>query len=239
MMFGLMVLGLLAGCDRTPATSSQPASVPASAPASAAAGDTAAERQLRVLLLNEVRTAAIVPADSFRILDARSREVLRPDEPPRGLAIQFTDRAMNMPGLGWQTDRPAVDVVPSGDRPIRVKCTDDWKEFRGAIRLVRRPEGGAVINLIDVEDYLVGVVSSELPAGFQRETFRVQAIACRTYAWYLRQTSGRKREWDLTATEKSQVYRGLDRVVPRATEAVHDTRGIVCTWMSPQGEKIF
>ena len=78
MMFGLMVLGLLAGCDRTPATSSQPASVPASAPASAAAGGTAAERQLRVLLLNEVRTAAIVPADSFRILDARSREEIAP-----------------------------------------------------------------------------------------------------------------------------------------------------------------
>ncbi|HQA00807.1 MAG TPA: SpoIID/LytB domain-containing protein, partial [Phycisphaerae bacterium] len=59
--------------------------------------------------------------------------------------------------------------------------------------------------------------------------------------WYARQTTGLRRDWDVWATEKSQVYAGLDRqrLAPQAVEAVRDTRGIVCTWSSPAGEKIF
>lgn len=245
MISGLTLLCLMVGgCGREAATSSS-TTMPTSAPTSQSAPAPVSpellpiDRQMRIMLLSEARNTALEPADSFNIVDADTREILRAAEGPRELFITFTDRETVFESLGWRTSVPIIDVVPFGNRPVRVKLIDDWKDFRGAIRLVRKPEGGAIVNLLDIEEYLVGVVSSELLNSFQRETFRVQAIAARTYAWYLKETYGRKRDWDLTATERSQVYRGLERILPKAADAVRDTRGLVCTWSSPQGEKIF
>ncbi|MBI4581121.1 MAG: SpoIID/LytB domain-containing protein [Planctomycetes bacterium] len=162
-------------------------------------------------------------------------------QPAGGLTVTFGPADIDFAEIDYQIDRPVVDLVPAGGLPIRVKLVDEWKEFRGAIRFCRRPEGGAVIDLVDVEDYLVGVVAAELPANFHREAFRAQAIAARTYTWYACQTTGLRRDWDVWATERSQVYRGIERerLVPQAAPAVRETRGIVCTWAGPAGEKIF
>jgi stage II sporulation protein D len=70
---------------------------------------------------------------------------------------------------------------------------------------------------------------------------RAQAIAARTYAWYEKQTMGHSRNWDVKATESSQMYIGTSREgkAVEAESAVHDTQGLVCTWDSPEGERIF
>ena len=219
-----------------------------------------ADRQLNVLLLNDVKSVALTFAEPVDLVNPLNHEILLPgvampsvitpgvaasDAATRGVAVRdvtafIGHRTMHIPAIDWKTELPIIDIMPTGPKPIRVKLGQEWRAFPGSIRLIRKAEGGGiVVNRVDIETYLVGVVSAELPANFQPETFRAQAIACRTYAWYARQTLGRKREWDVTATEKSQVYRGLDRVLPRAVEAVNDTTGIVCTWPSPQGEKIF
>ena len=240
MVAGLFVAGLiLCGCG----------SGPGSTPASAAAGQPPAsqpdadglDRSVRVLLLDKLQTASLTLAESFKLIDPASGETLRPAEPAGELAVTFNAEHVDFASLDYSTDREIVDLVPSGDKPFQVKLEDEWQEFVGTLRFHRRPDGGAVILLLDIEDYLVGVVASELPASFAREAFRAQAIACRTYAWYARQTTGLKRDWDVWASEKSQVYRGLERqrLVPQALSAVRDTRGIVCTWSSPRGEKIF
>lgn len=98
-----------------------------------------------------------------------------------------------------------------------------------------------VINNAGLESYLVGVLSGELYANFHIETFRAQAIAARTYALYQMQTIGRRNPYDVLATEGSQVYAGLDGIDRRsnAWQAVTHTRGLVLTWSSPVGEKIF
>jgi len=135
-----------------------------------------------------------------------------------------------------------VDLVPCGDRPVGLRLDGEVRHFRGRLRFVcRSDETGSVVNVVDIEDYLVAVVAAELDRRFHREAFRVQAVVARTYAWYQKRTLGVKREWDVTATESSQVYPGLARVkqVPQAARAVHDTRGLVCTWDSPEGERIF
>jgi stage II sporulation protein D len=239
MVLGILLLGVfLQGCDDAPAPmSARPTGTTQSAPADSAAMD----RRIRVLLLSEVQTAAANVRDRFNVVVPDTGEVLRADQPPAELVVVFTHTGIEVPELGIEADSSALDLVPTGPKPTQVKLTEEWKDFPGSIRFLRRPDGGAVLNLIDIEDYLVGVVSSELPAGFHPEAFRAQAIAARTYAWYARQTTGLRREWDVWATEKSQVYGGLERqrVVPRAAEAVRDTRGIVCTWSGPQGEKIF
>ena len=56
------------------------------------------------------------------------------------------------------------------------------------IRLLREDLGE--IQEMDLEDYLVGVVAAEMPANFDLEALKAQAVAARTYALYRLQEQG-------------------------------------------------
>ena len=55
---------------------------------------------------------------------------------------------------------------------------------------------------LDLEDYIVGVVAGEMPASFEVEALKAQAVASRTYAMYNKTISDRAME----ATTDDQVY---------------------------------
>lgn len=62
------------------------------------------------------------------------------------------------------------------------------------------------VECINLEDYLVGVVSGEVPVYFENEALKAQAVAARTYA--LKQIENNKeKEYDVTDTVSSQVYK--------------------------------
>ena len=65
---------------------------------------------------------------------------------------------------------------------------------------------GSVINL-NMTDYLIGVVSSEMPASFNLEALKTQSVLARTYALKAKQT-GKK----LTDTVNTQSYIDIDQM---------------------------
>lgn len=65
---------------------------------------------------------------------------------------------------------------------------------------------GSVINL-NITDYLIGVVSSEMPASFNLEALKAQSVLARTYALKAKQT-GKK----LTDTVSTQSYIDMDQM---------------------------
>jgi stage II sporulation protein D len=108
------------------------------------------------------------------------------------------------------------------------------------LRFVRRsPESASILNIVDIEEYLLGVVTVEMPADFRPAALRAQAIACRTYAWYQKRFYSETRDWDLLDNEGSQAYRGVEAETGAGGRAVRASAGIVCTWTSPAGERIF
>ncbi len=54
--------------------------------------------------------------------------------------------------------------------------------YRGTIEVRKYPEGYGVVNQLSLEQYLYGVVPSEMPSSYEREALRVQAICARSYA---------------------------------------------------------
>ncbi|GBC78096.1 Amidase enhancer [bacterium HR08] len=86
-----------------------------------------------------------------------------------------------------------------------------------------------LINIVDVEEYLQGVITNEMPASFHPEALRAQAIVARTYVLANR---GRfaARGFDLEDSTLSQVYRGVLSEHPNGTAAVQGTRGLVVVW---------
>ena len=61
------------------------------------------------------------------------------------------------------------------------------------------------IEVLNLEDYLIGVVSSEVPASFEEEAIKAQTVAARTYA--LKQIENKKNlSYDVTDDTRTQVY---------------------------------
>ncbi len=98
--------------------------------------------------------------------------------------------------------------------------------YRGFFLLRASGEGLQVINILNLEDYLKGVVPMELsPARYpELEALKAQAIAARTYAWRnlgLMEAEG----FDLTATPEHQAYGGMRAENPLSNQAVEETKG--------------
>ncbi len=115
--------------------------------------------------------------------------------------------------------------VESWNSPLAV----NGKRYRGAVELHNVTGMVYVINNVKLDDYLLGVVPSEMPAGWPLEAMKSQAVAARTYAYYhiLKQ---KNQLYDLDATTSSQVYGGVDAEKESGTRAVASTSGEIITY---------
>ncbi|MEP6947437.1 MAG: SpoIID/LytB domain-containing protein, partial [Acidobacteriota bacterium] len=103
------------------------------------------------------------------------------------------------------------------------------KEYRGKIEVFVNSKGSlTVVNVVPLEDYLLGVVPSELGLP-QIEAQKAQAVAARTYAVANIGGYG-KQGFDMVPTIWSQVYKGVSIETKMGTMAVQQTRGIVATY---------
>ncbi len=122
----------------------------------------------------------------------------------------------------------------SGTRPIRsgpggvVIAQRPALPISGVVRVLRKGPTLSILNQVDLEEYVKGVVPSEVSSTWHPEMLKVQAVAARTYALYNKMLSP-AREYDVVATIQDQVYRGRSGVDHRVEEAVESTRGIVVT----------
>ncbi len=98
--------------------------------------------------------------------------------------------------------------------------------YRGIIEIKKRGEGLLVINELDIEDYLKGVVPTEVSASWNIEVLKVQAVASRTYALYQRRANINK-DYHMVSTVMDQAYNGRDSEDSRTSMAVSATDGIV------------
>ena len=103
------------------------------------------------------------------------------------------------------------------------------KGYRGKIFVFPSREDGTltVINRLDVDSYLMGVLPEEMGhwGSDEYEALKAQAVAARTYALYKIQKSGK--DGILESTVLDQVYGGYDNEDKMANNAVASTAGEV------------
>lgn len=81
-----------------------------------------------------------------------------------------------------------------------------------------------VINVVDLEDYVKGVIPYEMDAAWPMEALKAQAVCARTYAAY-NLNDYEEYGFDLTDDAYSQVYRGTGAADQVTDMAVEQTRG--------------
>ena len=149
---------------------------------------------------------------------------------------------MSLTASGWrlgdkQFPRGELILAQTVDGTLSVNETT----YRGRLRLV--PQGRTsfdVVNDLDIEAYLAGVLPKELPSHWNAQTHRAQAVVARTYALYELKTAGAKRgHFDVYDTDASQVYGGRSAETNKSRAAVEATRGQVVVHETGDGPRIF
>ena len=104
-------------------------------------------------------------------------------------------------------------------------------QYRGEFRIISCPDKSDkfyLINCLDVEYYLKGVVPCEMPVHFGIEALKAQAVAARVYS--LTPRTKVSRCYDVVDSVASQVYNGYNRESDISNEAIDKTHGIVALY---------
>ena len=107
----------------------------------------------------------------------------------------------------------------------------DGSMFRGEIEFLIKGNALMLINHIDLEEYLYGVVPSEMFASWPDEALKAQAVAARSFI-LLKMQGYVSREYDVYVG-KDTAYRGFNREKNQTTAAVDETYGIAL--FTPRG----
>jgi stage II sporulation protein D len=118
----------------------------------------------------------------------------------------------NIPGA-------SLVLAPKSPNQKQRKYKDDFELSAGG-------KGISIVNLVDIDNYVAGVVESEGGAGRPTEYYKVQALISRTYA--LKYLGRHKKEgFDLCDRVHCQVYHSMVRYSPEIDSAVLATHDIV------------
>jgi SpoIID/LytB domain protein len=103
----------------------------------------------------------------------------------------------------------------------------DGRAYHGV--LVVSSGGGrlAIVNVVDLEDYVRGVIADEMPHRWPLAALEAQAVAVRSYALT---TIRAGRRFDLYADDRSQVYGGMGAETAGTLYAATKTEGQILTY---------
>ncbi len=91
--------------------------------------------------------------------------------------------------------------------------------YRGSLEVRGSSSGLDAINVLDVEDYVRGVVSRESPSSWPAEALKAQAVAARSYAL----SSAGHGSFDVFDDTRSQAYGGVAAETAKTDQAVSAT----------------
>jgi stage II sporulation protein D len=181
----------------------------------------------------------VVGSGRFSVLSRDGRELARVDG---GDAARFTSDGQGRVTL--VVTRSAGSPRPRTHQGLEPPLTLEGREdqtllrvrgnpYRGALVVQRAADGSGLtlVNRLDMESYLLGVVPREIGRAGEDiyQAVKAQAVAARTYAVkYVGRRSAQG--FDVYATVEDQVYGGAGAEDPIVNRAVRETAGEVLTY---------
>jgi SpoIID/LytB domain protein len=135
----------------------------------------------------------------------------------------LTDRWHSVRDIKGEADFAA------GGRPIRLFHPGGSTRYRGLLRSATSRGGRDTVNILSLDSYLRGVVPQEMPASWDAEALKAQAVAARTYAAFERRNPIAP-DYEICDTSSCQVYGGASAEQPGSDAAVRATRHQVLTY---------
>lgn len=190
---------------------------------------------LRVLVLQGKNTVQFTASQQPIVQTSSTPQPHRLDiAPSKAVPLALTP-------VGWRLGNVIVgtgelQINPASEGTVAF----DGQSYRGRFRLVPTgPDKFDVVNDVDLEGYLKGVLSKELKRFWNDETYKAQAVVARTYALYELKAASAGSHFDVYDDQRSQVYGGIGAENAKSRQAVDATSGLVVTSGAAGQERIF
>jgi stage II sporulation protein D len=174
------------------------------------------DKDIKIGIIQNTRSFTVSAAQRFRVVDNDGKQ-------------------FNFSGKRVKFDFSRNRVKSGNDSmalPVRIESPVDiainGKHYHGSFLIVRSRKGTSVnvINVINVEKYLQGVVPKEVVETWKLDALKTQAVIARTYA--IGHLGRHKADgFDLCDEPHCQVYGGADVETPSTNLAVKQTYGEV------------
>src|SRR4051794_9022483 len=169
-------------------------------------GDAPVSR-VRVLLTSGAATLPISSAADFRVKDGSGAV----HTVPAGKYTLTSALKLKVDGAATAKALPGPLLFQPGSSALQLKHL-----YRGSIQVDVVSGKIRAINFVGLEQYLYGVVPSEMPYTWHPEALKAQAVVARSYALATRRSGA----FDLYPDTRSQVYLGLEHEKASSTAAV-------------------
>lgn len=148
---------------------------------------------------------------------------------PAGWELVFSREGDGLAVNGQALPGGAVVLRPGGASVADPRLSFDHADYRGEFIVDLDGSGLLLVNRLDVEEYLRGVLPAETYASWPAAALEAQAVVSRSYA-LARAWSRPMDTWQLRADTGDQVYRGRDVEDPRTDAALTTTAGRVAVY---------
>lgn len=179
---------------------------------------------IKIGLETEVNRSYIGGSTDTEIIDCKTNKLIYVLTKMKGYEFKAHRGAIaiKIDGEYKKIDSNKIILKPRDNGFISVKK----KWYRGYFVLVNNGSSLTVINDLPIEEYLQGVVPSEMPSSWEHDAHKAQAIAARSYA-IANLGKRAKLGYDLNDTPEDQAYGGATAETPNTNDAVIETRGLV------------
>jgi stage II sporulation protein D len=177
---------------------------------------------VRILVNEATQNVSIQGEGKIRVTSDKGEDlgIFKPGEEN---PLEFFPIPSGIKFLGKEIESKHLEITSLDGKPIK---TGDYS-FRGDILIHLNAKWRLeVINRLNVEEYVMGLMKSEISPLWPFESLKAQAVVARTYALYQLDRNHTMR-YDLKASSESQVYSGIAGEDPKTNLAVETTKGEV------------
>lgn len=184
---------------------------------------------IKVGLITNAQTVRLGTSTYAPIINAKTNKTIYTLDPMRNYEFKALNGniLIRLGGKYYSLDTNEIAVRPTNHGFVSAK--NKW--YRGIFILKNINGALFLINKLDMELYLQGVVPSEMPSSWAFEAHKAQAVAARSYA-YANLGKRWKYGYDLKDTPEDQAYGGASAETKNTNQAVADTAGIVIIYDS-------
>lgn len=180
-------------------------------------------RSVHVAILVDAPSVSIRVGNPFEILDASDGRIILEGEGPFEASVWAQAEGIQINGKAYAAESVALDA--KGEMIQVGKRT-----YGGRIRILKASQNTVtVVNDVDLEEYVKGVLPVEVNANWPIESLKAHAVVSRTFALF-KMIEKKGAGFALRDTVLGQVYRGTLFHQGPTDEAVEATRGQILTF---------
>lgn len=179
------------------------------------------QRFIRIAILNNVQEFEVSIRGKYDIIHPQTGERFGRGRVLKASLVHFKENGIQI-GDQWY---PSNRIRLTSSKDVLLRCAEINRRYRGSVDILLNENGTLlVVNIVELEQYIKGVLYHEVSNRWPMEAMKAQAVAVRTYALY-QMKKNKTKEYDVTSDIYSQVYGGKSAERFRTNIAVNHTVG--------------